>query len=128
VTLRFTSSDKHAGLSGFAYGINEEVKRHWKSSSGTTTITFTTPSTGSFNHIYVWAKDKAGNDSNRAVLNFFSARYVEATPVAAWRLDGDGLCEVSDRSIEQVMQCPPQAKDLVGWSIVSTNSRNMSDI
>jgi hypothetical protein len=46
VTLRFTSSDKHSGLSGFWYGINEEVKRTSKSSSGTTTITFTTPSSG----------------------------------------------------------------------------------
>jgi hypothetical protein len=91
VTLRFTSSDKHSGLSGFWYGINEEVKRTSKSSSGTTTITFTTPSSGGRNWIYVWSRDKAGNYSNRAVFDFFSARFVEATPVAAWRLDGDGV-------------------------------------
>jgi hypothetical protein len=91
VTLRFTSSDAHSGLAGFWYGVNEEVKRASKSSSGTTTITFTTPSSGGRNWIYVWSRDKAGNYSNRAVFDFFSARLVEATPVAAWRLDGDGL-------------------------------------
>jgi hypothetical protein len=91
VTLRFTSSDKHSGLAGFWYGINEEVKRTSKSSSGTTTITFTTPSSGGRNWIYVWSRDNAGNYSNRAVFDFFSARLREATPVAAWRLDGDGL-------------------------------------
>lgn len=91
VTLGFTSSDKHSGLSGFWYGINEEAKRTSKSSSATTTITFTTPSSGGRNWIYVWSRDKAGNYSNRAVFDFFSARLVEATPVAAWRLDGDGI-------------------------------------
>lgn len=91
VTLRFRSTDAHSGLAGFSYGINEEVKRSFKGSSGETTITFTTPASGGRNWIYVWSKDKAGNFSNRAVFDFFAARFVEATPVAAWRLDRDGL-------------------------------------
>jgi hypothetical protein len=91
VTLRFTSSDAHSGLARFWYGINEEAKRLSVSSSGTATVTFTAPVTGGRMWIYVWSEDKAGNDSNRAVFDFFAARFVEATPVAAWRLDGDGL-------------------------------------
>ncbi|MGH3680106.1 MAG: LamG domain-containing protein, partial [Natronosporangium sp.] len=91
VTLRLTSSDAHSGLAGFSYGINEEVKRKSLASSGTATITFTAASSGGRNFVYVWSRDKAGNVSNRAVFDFFAARLVEATPVAAWRLDGDGL-------------------------------------
>jgi hypothetical protein len=91
VTLQLRSSDAHSGLDGFLYGINEEVQRTFKASSGTTTITFTAATSGGRNFVYVWSRDKAENHSNRAVFDFFAARLVEATPVAAWRLDGDGL-------------------------------------
>lgn len=91
VTLRLRSSDAHSGMDGFWYGINEEVKRTFTGSSGEATVTFTAPSSGGRNVIFVWSRDQAGNVSNRAVFDFFAARLVEATPVAAWRLDGDGL-------------------------------------
>lgn len=91
VTLRFHSSDAHSGMDGFAYGIDEEVQRHSLSSSGTAEITFTAPEAGGRNWVYVWSRDNAGNLSNRAVFDFFAARFVEATPAAAWRLDGDGV-------------------------------------
>jgi concanavalin A-like lectin/glucanase superfamily protein len=91
VTLRFTGSDAGSGLAGFAYGVNEEVKRSTISSSGTATVTFTASTSGGRMWIYVWARDAAGNYSNRTVFDFFAARMVEATPAAAWRLDGDGL-------------------------------------
>lgn len=91
VTLRFRSSDAHSGMDGFWYGVNEEVKRTFTGSSGTATVTFTALSSGGRNQVYVWSQDQAGNVSNRAVFDFFAARLVEATPAAAWRLDGDGL-------------------------------------
>lgn len=91
VTLRLRSSDAHSGLAGFSYGVDEEVKRHSVSSSGTATVTVTAPASGGRTWIYVWSRDSAGNVSNRAVFDFFAARFVEATPAAAWRLDGDGL-------------------------------------
>lgn len=91
VTLRLRSSDAHSGLNGFAYGINEEVKREFTSSAGETTISFTTDPSGGLNLVYVWSRDNAGNYSNRAVFDVFAMRFVEATPAAAWRLDGDGV-------------------------------------
>lgn len=90
VSLRLRSSDAHSGLDRFWYGVDEEAKRTSVSSSGTATITVTAPAAGGRTWIYLWSEDKAGNDSNRAVFDFFAARYVEATPAAAWRLDGDG--------------------------------------
>jgi hypothetical protein len=91
VTLRLSSSDAHSGVRKFSYGINEEVQRHEEFSSGTTEITFTAEESGGRNWVYVWAHDHAGNTSNRAVYDFFAARFVEATPAGAWRLDGDAV-------------------------------------
>ncbi|QSB13579.1 LamG domain-containing protein [Natronosporangium hydrolyticum] len=93
VTLRFRSSDAHSGLDRFEFGINEEVRRQQvsASSSGTAEVTFTASESGGHMWVYVWSRDNAGNLSNRSVFDFYAARFVEATPAAAWRLDGDAV-------------------------------------
>jgi hypothetical protein len=91
VTFRLKSSDKHSGMTAFHWGVNEEAQRDRKSSSGTTTITVTTPGSGDRIWLYVWAEDKAGNTSKPAVVDFRAPRDRLPGQVGAWRLDGDGL-------------------------------------
>jgi hypothetical protein len=96
-TVRFTASDPDSGLDGFWYGINEEVKREFVAAPappgelGSAEIGFTVPESGGRMWVYVWARDIAGNFSNRAVFDFFAPRDLppppEAMPIARWPVD-----------------------------------------
>jgi hypothetical protein len=103
-TLRFTASDLDSGLEGFWYGINEEVKRDFIAARappgelGSAEITFTVPESGGRMWVYVWARDVAGNSSNRSVFDFFAPRDPppppEATPIARWSISAGNTRDV----------------------------------
>jgi hypothetical protein len=79
-TVRFTASDPDSGLDGFWYGINVDAQREFIAAPalpgepGSAEITFTVPETGGRMWVYVWARDIAGNSSDRAAFDFFAPR------------------------------------------------------
>ncbi|MFI5494720.1 LamG domain-containing protein [Actinoplanes sp. NPDC051859] len=87
VTLEFSSWDAGSGISKFGYGIGVDVWQHTVDSNGTTQITFTPPAGRT--QVSVWARDAAGNNSERADFNFFTGRIVAAQSKAVWRLTAD---------------------------------------
>jgi len=95
VTFKLTATDTHSGLAGFWYGVNSEAKQKWEPAvNGAATITVTAPAGGGRVWLWVWAQDTAGNYSKDTQADFYAPKNLGLNPVAAWRLDGDGLDDV----------------------------------
>ncbi|WP_213011136.1 LamG domain-containing protein [Paractinoplanes toevensis] len=87
VTLEFSSSDAGSGMQRFAYGIGVDAEQASVTSTGTASISFAVAAGRT--SVYVWARDNAGNISDRTEFNFFTGRITAAEPVAAYRFNED---------------------------------------
>ncbi|MFD0560130.1 concanavalin A-like lectin/glucanase superfamily protein [Stackebrandtia endophytica] len=85
INLRGPSSDTVS----FSYGLNRDTPDQTVTAvDGTASITWNNLPQGP-NLLYVWARDRAGNLSQRAVIQVFGGRILDPQPQGVWRFAGD---------------------------------------
>lgn len=85
VELRFTA----VGAVAFHYGVNFSGPQHRVEADTEAVVSFT--AAPGRTTVYAWAEDADGNLSPQNTIVFYSGGFIAPVPIAAWRLDGNGV-------------------------------------
>ncbi|MFB9363215.1 LamG domain-containing protein [Actinoplanes nipponensis] len=88
VSLSFSSTDTGSGVQRFEYGVGVDTRQSSVDAAGGK-ASATVPTDSGRTQIYVWARDVAGNYSERAIYNFFTGRVTPVEPAGLYRMTYD---------------------------------------